>query len=154
MSEKALRILFLGGTGYIGPHYVEGTSSPRSQDLHFGRTLILRLGHIVGPGDWYGGFTYWLDRMGMGVSAMVAVSPRCLSKSRDVADKDYPCRPLAETIKDTRLWHNGLSSDEKAGLLAGFRPLANWKKEWLPAKSWSTYLPEKPRFSPLGDPVD
>ncbi|MCK1590220.1 hypothetical protein IVB04_24255 [Bradyrhizobium sp. 169] len=50
------------------------------------RTLILRLGHIVGPGDWHGGFAYWLARMERGGSALVAGEPSLPVQLIDVRD--------------------------------------------------------------------
>ncbi|MCK1571207.1 NAD-dependent epimerase/dehydratase family protein [Bradyrhizobium sp. 174] len=193
-----------------------------------GRTLILRLGHLVGPGDWHGGFAYWLARMERGGSALIAGAPSLpiqIIDVRDVPDwtvrmsekratgaynvtgpnqkftlgdligaveretrapatvnwvpssflmsrgghewwdkllfwteeeeayqawmrmdirravaEGLSFRPLAETINDTRAWYSRLPSERQIELLAGFRPLAKRKKEWLPAKSWPTYL--------------
>jgi len=51
-----------------------------------GRALILRLGHIVGPGDWHSGFIYWLMRMEHGGQALVAGEPASPVQFVDVRD--------------------------------------------------------------------
>ncbi len=43
-----------------------------AERLFPGRTLVLRLGHIVGPADWHGGFTYWPARIAHGGDVVVA----------------------------------------------------------------------------------
>ncbi len=43
-----------------------------AERLFPGRTLVLRPGHIVGPTNWHGGFTYWPARIAHGGDVVVA----------------------------------------------------------------------------------
>lgn len=59
----------------------------RESELQFpGRTLILRPGYIVGPGDTSSSFTYWIARAEKGGEVLVAGDPSMLVQFIDVRD--------------------------------------------------------------------
>jgi 2'-hydroxyisoflavone reductase len=59
----------------------------REAEVQFpGRALLLRLGHLVGPGDWEGSFTYWPERIARGGEVLVAGNPSIPVQIIDVRD--------------------------------------------------------------------
>lgn len=57
-----------------------------AERLFPGRTLVLRCGHIVGPGDPFGALTYWPTRMRQGGEVLVAGDPLMPVQFIDVRD--------------------------------------------------------------------
>jgi len=103
-GKKHLKILILGGTGFIGPHIVRealarghevtlfnrGRSNtdlfPDVKKLVGDRALIVRPTYIVGPGDKSQRFTWWAVRVHRGGEVLAPGNPDTTSEIIDVRD--------------------------------------------------------------------
>jgi hypothetical protein len=115
-APKPLRILFLGGTGFIGPHQVEYAIKRGHQVTLFNR------------GKTHPGLFPWLDPKGKGWGGSHLKRDRAFAAG-------LTFRPLDDTIRDTVEWFRTLPGKRQAKMAGELQPeqeakiLAAWHEQ-------------------------